>query len=235
MIAVENLSAGFGKVQVLHDVSLKVQPGRLVAIIGANGAGKTTLLRAISNIVPPSSGSITFEGKSIAAVAPHLLARMGIVHVPQGRQIVPNLSVRDNLLIGAQRIRTLSNEELAAGLECEFERFPILRSRQHLPGGNLSGGEQQMLAVSRALMMQPKLLMLDEPSLGLAPQVVAAILRTLRQLADGGLAILLVEQLAMLALATADDAYVLQRGRVVLNGDAKDIRASRAMIDSYLR
>lgn len=235
MIAVENLSTGFGKVEVLHDISLNVRPGRLVVIIGANGAGKTTLLRAISNIVAPSSGSIKFQGKSTAAVAPHLLARMGIVHVPQGRQIVPNLSVRDNLLIGAQRIRTISKEDLEAGLEREFDRFPVLRSRQDLPGGNLSGGEQQMLAVSRALMMQPKLLMLDEPSLGLAPQVVAVILRTLRQLADGGLAILLVEQLAMLALDTADDAYVLQRGRVVLNGGAKEIRASRAMIDSYLR
>jgi branched-chain amino acid transport system ATP-binding protein len=235
VIAVESLSAGFGKVEVLHDISLNVQPGRLVAIIGANGAGKTTLLRAISNIIQPSSGRIMFQGKSTAAVASHLLARMGIVHVPQGRQIVPNLSVRDNLLIGAQRIGALSNEELEAGLEREFDRFPVLRLRQNLPGGNLSGGEQQMLAVSRALMMQPKLLMLDEPSLGLAPQVVAAILRTLRLLADGGLAILLVEQLAMLALDTADDAYVLQRGRVVLAGDAKDIRASPAMIESYLR
>jgi branched-chain amino acid transport system ATP-binding protein len=155
--------------------------------------------------------------------------------VPQGRQIVPTLTVRDNLLIGAQRVPTIRNEDLENNLEREFERFPVLRSRQNLLGGNLSGGEQQMLAVSRALMMRPKLLMLDEPSLGLAPQVVAAILRALRQLADHGLAVLLVEQLAMLALQTADDAYVLQRGRVVLNGSAKDIRANPSIVDSYLK
>lgn len=235
MIEVETLSAGFGNVKVLHDISLTVRPGRMVAIIGANGAGKTTLLRTISNIVKPSSGRILFEGTSTASVAPHMLARMGIVHVPQGRQIVPTLTVRDNLLIGAQRVPTIRNEDLENNLEREFERFPVLRSRQNLLGGNLSGGEQQMLAVSRALMMRPKLLMLDEPSLGLAPQVVAAILRALRQLADHGLAVLLVEQLAMLALQTADDAYVLQRGRVVLNGSAKDIRANPSIVDSYLK
>jgi branched-chain amino acid transport system ATP-binding protein len=235
VIAIENLSAGFGSVEVLHDITLSVQPGRLVAIIGANGAGKTTLLRTISNIVKPSSGRILYEGKPTASVVPHMLARMGIVHVPQGRQIVPTITVRDNLIIGAQRIPGLSDKDLERNLEREFARFPVLRSRQSLPGGNLSGGEQQMLAVSRALMMQPKLLMLDEPSLGLAPQVVAAILRALRELADGGLAVLLVEQLAMLALQSADDAYVLQRGRVVLSGPAKDIRASRSVVDSYLR
>jgi branched-chain amino acid transport system ATP-binding protein len=235
VIEVETLSAGFGNVKVLHDISLTVRPGRMVAIIGANGAGKTTLLRTISNIVKPSSGRILFEGTSTASVAPHMLARMGIVHVPQGRQIVPTLTVRDNLLIGAQRVPTIGNEDLENNLEREFQRFPVLRSRQNLPGGNLSGGEQQMLAVSRALMMRPKLLMLDEPSLGLAPQVVAAILRALRQLADHGLAVLLVEQLAMLALQTADDAYVLQRGRVVLNGSAKDIRANPSIVDSYLK
>jgi branched-chain amino acid transport system ATP-binding protein len=235
VIEVETLSAGFGNVKVLHDISLTVRPGRMVAIIGANGAGKTTLLRTISNIVKPSSGRILFEGTSTASVAPHMLARMGIVHVPQGRQIVPTLTVRDNLLIGAQRVPTIRNEDLENNLEREFERFPVLRSRQNLLGGNLSGGEQQMLAVSRALMMRPKLLMLDEPSLGLAPQVVAAILRALRQLADHGLAVLLVEQLAMLALQTADDAYVLQRGRVVLNGSAKDIRANPSIVDSYLK
>jgi branched-chain amino acid transport system ATP-binding protein len=234
MISIENLTAGFGNVEVLHDISLTVQPGRLVTIIGANGAGKTTLLRAISNIVRPSSGRILFEGKSTAAVTPHTLARSGIVHVPQGRQIVPTISVRDNLLIGAQRIPGETSEKIESNLEREFKRFPILRSRQDLPGGNLSGGEQQMLAVSRALMMRPKLLMLDEPSLGLAPQVVAAILGALRQLADDGLAVLLVEQLAMLALRTADYAYVLQRGRVVLSGHAKDM-ADASIVDSYLR
>lgn len=235
MIVLEHISAGFGQVQVLHDISLQVPAGRLVTIIGANGAGKTTLLRTISNIVKPSSGHILFEGKPTAAMAPHLLARIGIVHVPQGRQIVPNISVRDNLLIGAQSIPGIDADMRAEGVEREFSRFPVLRERQNIPGGNLSGGEQQMLAVSRALMMRPKLLMLDEPSLGLAPQIVTLILRSLRQLADDGLAVLLVEQLAMLALETADEAHVLQRGRVVMSGPASDIRASRAVVDSYLK
>jgi branched-chain amino acid transport system ATP-binding protein len=235
VIDIENLSAGFGAAEVLHGISLSVQRGRLVTIIGANGAGKTTLLRTISNIVKPTSGRILFDGMPTTAIAPHLLARRGIVHVPQGRQIVPTLSVRDNLLIGAQRIEAAEKSDIEAKLEREFERFPVLRSRQDIPGGNLSGGEQQMLAVSRALMMSPKLLMLDEPSLGLAPQVVAAILRALRKLADDGLAVLLVEQLAMLALESADDAHVLRRGRVVLSGPAAEIRANRSVVDSYLK
>jgi branched-chain amino acid transport system ATP-binding protein len=235
VIDIENLSAGFGAAEVLHGISLSVQRGRLVAIIGANGAGKTTLLRTISNIIKPTAGRILFDGMPTAAIAPHVLARRGIVHVPQGRQIVPTLSVRDNLLIGAQRIEAAEKSDIEAKLEREFERFPVLRSRQDILGGNLSGGEQQMLAVSRALMMSPKLLMLDEPSLGLAPQVVAAILRALRKLADDGLAVLLVEQLAMLALESADDAHVLQRGRVVLSGPAAEIRANRSVVDSYLK
>jgi branched-chain amino acid transport system ATP-binding protein len=235
MIAVEGISAGFRNVRVLHDISLTVEAGRLVAVIGANGAGKTSLLRTLSNAVKPSSGRILFEGESTVNIAPHLLARKGIVHVPQGRQIVPTISVRDNLLLGAQRIPSIAREEMLENLERELERFPVLRARQDVAGGSLSGGEQQMLAVSRALMMRPKLLMLDEPSLGLAPQVVATILRALRQLADRGLAVLLVEQLAMLALKTADLGYVLQRGRVVLSGSAKDILDDSSVVDSYLK
>jgi len=235
MIAVEGISAGFRNVRVLHDISLTVEAGRLVAVIGANGAGKTTLLRTLSNVVKPSSGRILFQGEPTISIAPHLLARKGIVHVPQGRQIVPTISVRDNLLLGAQRVPSIAREEILENLERELERFPVLRARQDVAGGSLSGGEQQMLAVSRALMMRPKLLMLDEPSLGLAPQVVATILRALRQLADQGLAVLLVEQLAMLALKTADLGYVLQRGRVVLSGSAKDILDDSSMVDSYLK
>lgn len=234
MIEVEHLNVGIGAVSILHDVSLRLSAGRIVTVIGANGAGKTTLLRSLSNLVCPSQGMILFEGKSTAGLAPHLLAHRGLVHVPQGRQIVPTLSVRDNLMIGANRIPGLAADVKEACLEREFARFPVLRERQHIPGGNLSGGEQQMLAVSRALMMRPKALLLDEPSLGLAPQVVAAILRALRQLADGGLAVLLVEQLAFLALDTADDAYVLQRGRIVLSGKAKELRQERAVTESYL-
>jgi len=234
VITLEKVSAGFGAIQVLHALSLSVEPGRLVAVVGANGAGKTTLLRTISNIVRPSSGTISFAGHSTTGMEPHHLARTGLVHVPQGRQIIPTLSVRDNLLIGAQRVTNLRHAEIEEGLQREFERFPVLRERQEVLGGNLSGGEQQMLAVSRALMMRPKLLMLDEPSLGLAPQIVRLILDTLRRLAEDGLAILLVEQLAHLALEVADEAYILQRGRIVLSGPASELRSDKAVIESYL-
>ena len=234
MIEVESLSAGFGPVQVLHDVSLAAPAGKLVALVGANGAGKTTLLRTISGLVRPISGSIRFDGKPTEGQAAHVLARSGLVHVPQGRQIVPTLTVRENLEIGAERVGGVAAEDLEAGIEREFERFPVLRARQGILGGNLSGGEQQMLAVSRGLMMRPKLLMLDEPSLGLAPQIVRLILDALRRLADEGLAVLLVEQLAMLALDVADDAYVLQRGRIVISGPASDVRGDRAVVESYL-
>lgn len=234
MIRLENVSAGFGGVPVLHGVSLTVGPGRLVAVVGANGAGKTTLLRTMSNIVRPLGGQITFDGGSTDGVAPHLLARAGLVHVPQGRQVISTLSVRDNLLIGAQRVPGLGAATVAEALEQEFARFPVLRARQHIPGGSLSGGEQQMLAISRALMMRPKVLLLDEPSLGLAPQVVRTILTELRALTDRGLAIVLVEQLALLALDIADEGHVLQRGRFVLSGPASELRADRAMIEGYL-
>jgi branched-chain amino acid transport system ATP-binding protein len=234
VIELQGVCAGFGQVQVLHEVSLSVPRGRLVTVIGANGAGKTTLLRAVSNIVSPTAGQITFDGKPTRGVQPHALARRGLVHVPQGRQIIPSLTVRDNLLIGAQRLSGVSPEETEVALEREFNRFPPLRSRQSIAGGNLSGGEQQMLAVSRALMMRPKVLMLDEPSLGLAPQIVRAILDALRELANAGLAILLVEQLALLALEVADDAHILQRGRVVLSGPARDVRTDKSIVESYL-
>jgi branched-chain amino acid transport system ATP-binding protein len=234
VIELQGVCAGFGQVQVLHEVSLSVTRGRLVTVIGANGAGKTTLLRAVSNIVSPTAGQITFDGKPTRGVQPHALARRGLVHVPQGRQIIPSLTVRDNLLIGAQRLSGVSPEETEVALEREFNRFPPLRSRQSIAGGNLSGGEQQMLAVSRALMMRPKVLMLDEPSLGLAPQIVRAILDALRELANAGLAILLVEQLALLALEVADDAHILQRGRVVLSGPARDVRTDKSIVESYL-
>lgn len=234
MITLQNVSAGFGAVQVLHDITFTIPQGRLVAVVGANGAGKTTLLRTISNVVRPSAGRIEFDGRATAGLEPHRIARAGLVHVPQGRQIIPSLSVRDNLLIGAQRVAGLTTSEAAEGLEREYRRFPVLKERQNVLGGNLSGGEQQMLAVSRALMMRPKLLMLDEPSLGLAPQVVRSILDTLRTLADDGLAVLLVEQLAHLALDIADEAHVMQRGRVVLSGPSAKLRSDPALIETYL-
>jgi branched-chain amino acid transport system ATP-binding protein len=234
VIEVEGLTARIGAVEALTEVSLSVATGELLAVIGANGAGKTTLLRAISNVLPRAAGMVRFDGRDTAGLPAHLLARAGLVHVPQGRQIVPTLSVGDNLLLGATQLRGLPAEERAARLEAEFARFPVLRDRRDVPGGSLSGGEQQMLAVSRALMMGPKLLMLDEPSLGLAPQVARAILRALRALADSGVAVLLVEQMALGALEVADQAVALRNGRVALRGPADRLRADRALVESYL-
>jgi branched-chain amino acid transport system ATP-binding protein len=234
VIEVRDVSAGFGPIQVLHQVTLTVPAGGIVTLVGANGAGKTTLLRTISGLVRPTSGSILFDGRPTAGVAPHMLARTGLVHVPQGRQIVPTLTVRENLELGAERVAQGPRTDMASDLEREFERFPVLKARQSILGGNLSGGEQQMLAVSRGLMMRPKVLILDEPSLGLAPQIVRIILDALRRLADDGLAVLLIEQLAMLALDIADYAYVLQRGRIVISGQAAQVKRDPAVIESYL-
>ena len=234
MIELTKVSARIGAIQILTDITLSAPAGRFVTVIGANGAGKTTLLRVISNLLPASAGQIVFDGSATRGIAPHRLARSGLVHVPQGRQIVPGLSVEDNLELGAANVPGLSRAELREGLEREYDRFPILRQRAATAGGNLSGGEQQMLAISRAVLMKPKLLLLDEPSLGLAPQVVSMILRVLRKMADGGVAVILVEQLAMASLAVADDACVLRQGRIVLSGPASKLRGDAAVVESYL-
>ena len=233
MIRATALCAAIGANQVLRDVSLEIAPGELFAVIGANGAGKTSLLRALSGLLPLQSGAITFEGRDIARVPAHRLSRSGLVHVPQGRQIIPGLTVRDNLEIGAKNIG-LSHHALAARMEEQWARFPVLRQRQSIDAAALSGGEQQMLAIARGLMMQPRVLMLDEPSLGLAPQIVQLIMRTLRELADQGLAVLLVEQVAMLALEVADRAMVLRNGAVALAGPSAELLGSRDLVNSYL-
>lgn len=234
LLKVDAIDASIGAINILHGVSLSVSSGELVTVIGANGAGKTTLLRVISNVLKPSVGQIVFDGASTTEVDAHRLARRGLIHVPQGRQIVPTLSVYDNLIIGAERSEIVDSEALMENLEREYSRFPVLRERKDLAAGSLSGGEQQMLAVSRALMMRPKLLMLDEPSLGLAPQIVRTILNALRQLADEGLAVLLVEQVAMAALSVADNAHVLRNGEVALSGTASDLRRDQSLVESYL-
>jgi len=232
VIEVRELSARIGAVEALSGVSLSLAPGGLLAVIGANGAGKTTLLRAISNVLPRSGGTVRFAGQDTIGVSAHILARTGLVQVPQGRQIVPNLSVRDNLLLGAAHLPDTAETERRLGVE--YARFPVLLARQNVPGGSLSGGEQQMLALSRALMMRPKVLMLDEPSLGLAPQVARGILLALRALADEGMAVLLVEQMALGALAVADRALVLRNGRAVAEAAAAELRRDRALVESYL-
>ena len=233
MIHAKGLHASIGANQVLRDIDIDVRHGEFVAVIGANGAGKMSLLRALSGLLPLDSGDIVFNDKSIRGVSPHLLPRQGLIHVPQGRQIIPNLSVRDNLLIGAQNIG-LKRESTLHALEQQWGRFPVLKQRQHIPGGALSGGEQQMLAIARGLMMQPKVFMLDEPSLGLAPQVVQLIMKTLRDLANSGLSIILVEQVAMLALEYADRGVVLRNGKCVQMGIAQDLLGSPDLVNSYL-
>jgi branched-chain amino acid transport system ATP-binding protein len=234
VIAVEAISARIGAVEVLSDISFSVAPGALLAVLGANGAGKTSLLRSVSNLLPLSGGRVTYDGQDISGIAPHLLARKGLVHVPQGRQIVPTLSVLDNLLLGASHLSQNDPDMMRKNLEDEFTRFPVLRERQRIPGGSLSGGEQQMLAVSRALMMRPKVLMLDEPSLGLAPQVARAILRALRSLTEQGVTVILVEQMALGALNIADHGLVLRNGQVALRGSATELLADRGLVESYL-
>ena len=234
MIRLGDVHARIGPVVILSGISFAAARGRFLTVIGANGAGKTTLLRVISNLLPPSAGRIEFDGADTAGTPAHLLARRGLVHVPQGRQIVPTLSVAENLALGASFVPGLGRGELRDAIEREYERFPRLRARATTAGGNLSGGEQQMLAISRAMVMRPKLLMLDEPSLGLAPQAVSSILEALRALADQGMTIILVEQLAMLSLAVADDACVLRQGRIVLSGPAAELRRDAALVESYL-
>ena len=233
MIHAKNLYANIGANQVLRDISLDLGPGEILAVIGANGAGKTSLLRALSGLLPLESGAISFNGQSTEKIQAHQLARAGLIHVPQGRQIIPGLSVRDNLTIGATNIG-LSQSVIAQRMQEQWQRFPVLEQRQKISGSSLSGGEQQMLAIARGLMMQPKVLMLDEPSLGLAPQIVQLIMTTLRGLADQGLAILLVEQVAMLALEYADRALVLRNGACAMQGQAKELLNSRELVNSYL-
>ncbi len=234
MISARGLRVGFGQSEVLHAVDIEVRQGGITALVGANGAGTTTLLRALSRLLPLRGGTISFNGESIDRLEPHAVARRGLVHVPQGRMIIPSLTVEENLLIGAAHVDGLDVAEREAMREAEFRRFPVLKERRRIPGGSLSGGEQQMLAVSRALMMRPRMLMLDEPSLGLAPQIVAAIFAALRDLAAGGMTVLLVEQAAFQALKIADFGYVLQNGRVALSGDTPSLLADPRLVERYL-
>jgi branched-chain amino acid transport system ATP-binding protein len=234
MLNAHQVRVAIGTSEVLHDVSLKVSPGRLTALVGANGAGKTTLLRALSGLLPLTGGEVQLDGQSLTGWSAWRRARAGLVHVPQGRQVVPQLTVRDNLLLGAQQLPQGHRSRLPRMLEVELLRFPVLRARQDVPAGALSGGEQQMLAISRALMMQPRLLMLDEPSLGLAPRVVDQIMSCLRGLADGGMAVLLVEQAAMAALAVADEGIVLRSGRMVLRGSGYELAHDRELVRGFL-
>ena len=233
MIRLVKICSGIGNIDILHDITLTVTSGELVVVLGANGAGKTTLLRTISGLVEVRGGTIEFDGKTVLSTKAHELARAGLVHVPQGRQIIPALTVEENLAIGAEHLPGLGREEIARRMETEYQRFPVLKTRRHILGGSLSGGEQQMLAVSRGLMMAPKLLMLDEPSLGLAPQALQRILAALAELAKSGMAVLMVEQKTS-ALQIADRAYVLKSGAIVHHAPAADLRNDADVFRHYM-
>lgn len=232
-LSIEHLSAFYGNIQALHDVSLEVEQGEIVTIIGANGAGKTTLLSCISGLMP-HKGTIHFCGEEIATkkVTSDVIVQKGIVQVPEGRQIFSELSVLENLRMGAYSRPT--RENLQEELKEVFTLFPRLEERKHQKGGSLSGGEQQMLAIGRAMMAKPKLLLLDEPSMGLAPIVVSDIFKTIHQLNQKGTTIVLIEQNAKLALKTANTAYVLQNGRVVLKGSSAELARDPQVSELYL-
>jgi branched-chain amino acid transport system ATP-binding protein len=232
LLEVSGLEVAYGPIRAVRGVSLEVAGGEVVALIGANGAGKTTTLRTIAGLLRPTSGAIRYEGVSIAGQRPHRLARRGLVLVPEGRGVLSRLTVLENLLLGAAGRR--DRRDVRADLEQVYARFPRLVERQNQLGGTLSGGEQQMLAIGRALMSRPRLLMLDEPSLGLAPLVVRDIFGVVADLKAAGVTILLVEQKARAALEVADRAYVLETGRVALSGPSSELLASERVIRAYL-
>jgi branched-chain amino acid transport system ATP-binding protein len=232
ILNIEKLSVNYGAVQALKQVSLHVDHNEIVTIIGGNGAGKSTLMRALSGI-EHSSGEITLEGNNLKGVSAHHRVRKGLAHVPEGRQVFPDQTVHDNLMLGAYA-RNASVAELDGEIEQCFAMFPRLRERRAQYAGTLSGGEQQMLAICRALMSKPRILMLDEPSLGLAPIIVAEIFKILKSLKEKGMTILLVEQMANQALAISDRAYVLEVGSIVMQGTAQELLASDRVREAYL-
>jgi branched-chain amino acid transport system ATP-binding protein len=232
MLSLRNVDAGYDDALTLHGVSLEVERGEMVAMIGANGAGKTTTLRTICGFLRPRQGSIEFDGRSIAGLTPDRIAALGLVHVPEGRRVFPELTVEENLLAAAFLLR--SRKEVRSRLAQALERFPLLRERRAQPAGTLSGGEQQMLAFGRALMTGPKLLLLDEPSLGLAPRLVAEVMRSVRMFRDAGVTVLLVEQNANLALHLADRGYVMETGAILMQGSGAELLANEHVRASYL-
>jgi branched-chain amino acid transport system ATP-binding protein len=232
VLSVKDLHVHYGGIHALRGVSLDVPEGQVVALIGANGAGKTTTLRAVSRMVRPSGGSVKFHGEELTKLQPHEIVARGLAHAPEGRGIFLNLTVRENLQLGAF-LRT-DADAIAKDLEQSFARFPILKERVDQVSGTLSGGEQQMLAVARALMSRPKLLLLDEPSLGLAPQVVERIFQVLQEVSRQGVALLLVEQNAHKALQIAHQAYVLETGEVVMQGTGEKLLSSPEVRKAYL-
>ena len=236
MLTIEKLSAGYGKVQVLHGISINVARGQVVALIGSNGAGKTTTMRAVSGMIPSTGGSITLNGKRIDGLESYEVAKLGLAHSPEGRRVFSTMTVTDNLTLGAFPRLTGSRPrgDVAADLERALELFPRLKERRTQLAGTLSGGEQQMLAMARAIMLRPDVVLLDEPSMGLAPILVEEVFRIIARLKSEGVTMLLVEQFAAAALAVADYGYVLENGGISVHGPAASLRDDPAVRAAYL-
>jgi branched-chain amino acid transport system ATP-binding protein len=233
VLKLDRIDVYYGNIQALWQASLTVEAGEVVTIVGSNGAGKSTILRGITGLIKPRNGSIAFEGRRIDALSPDQIVRLGMSMVPEGRELFPRMSVRENLELGAAYIdRALVRT--AESLEWVLALFPVLRERSRQLAGTLSGGEQQMLAIGRALMARPKLLMLDEPSLGLAPLLVAGVFRTVRQINQEGVTLLLVEQNVRQSLTLAHRAYVLENGRMVMEGKGRELIADKHVKEAYL-
>lgn len=235
MLELNNVTSGYGKFQVLKAVSIKVDAGEIVCVVGANGAGKTTMMRALSGIIPIWQGNKTFNRKDVTRLSAAKLTKAGIIQIPEGRLIIKELSVEDNLCLGAySHYFKLGKSEYRQDLNSVYERFPILKKRTHQKAGTLSGGEQQMLAIGRGLMGRPKMLLLDEPSLGLAPLVVSTIFKIIKELNQNGLPILLVEQNVRAAMQISNRGYVLETGSVVIEGTCEDLLKEEKIVKAYM-
>lgn len=232
LLNIDKVSAGYGDLKVLFDVSMHVNQGEVVSLVGSNGAGKTTLLRILSGFVPITGGKITFDGKDMLSIKSYDKANNGVAHIPQGRGILGTLSVRENLLMGAYPKHARANAE--ENIEKSYKMFPILGERRNQLAGSLSGGEQQMLAIARALMIGPKLLMLDEPSLGLAPKIVGEMFEIIADVAKQGVSILIVEQNLVQALSVAKRGYVLETGSIALEGSSEELLGNESVRSAYL-
>jgi branched-chain amino acid transport system ATP-binding protein len=232
MLEIKHLAVSYGEIAALRDVSLTINQGEIVTLIGGNGAGKTTTLKTISGLLTPDAGSIRFEGQSIAGLSPDRIVALGIAQVPEGRHVFPRLSVENNLLVGAYLVR--DNAAIRDTLEQIYAMFPLLKERRRQLGETLSGGEQQMLALGRAIMSRPRLMLLDEPSLGLAPRVVEEVAKAIISFRKSGMTILLVEQNARVALALSERGYVIETGRVVLSDNSASLKRNPKVIESYL-
>jgi branched-chain amino acid transport system ATP-binding protein len=234
ILELDNVVAAYGKVEALRGLTLRVEEGEIIALLGANGAGKSTTLRAISGLVQPRSGSLSFAGQSLARLAPEAIVRLGIAHVPEGRRIFPGLTVRENIVLGGSNRPRAPRSEIDADVERMFVIFPEIRPFADAFGWTLSGGQQQMVAIARGLMSRPRLLLLDEPSLGLAPLIVQQVFKVIGDIRAGGTTVLLVEQNANMALSIADRGYVLETGKLVVEGKPAELWDNEEVRAAYL-